>query len=188
MTFVTLPAEESDDSDFIRLVNEIISGAVATHQPNKVHIFKIDHWFGHKWLKFSGKSLGAVGTWANQLTIPPFVANRIVGQRDFDLDDSQGTYHFVGKLSNIHHQGWAAENLTRSIQQVAPTAALFWVSGDTVSTGRGSLMSYIPVEQEHWPWFVAFARKTEWNVTHRKNIHEYELRMFQQSSENTQIS
>ena len=36
---------------------------------------------------------------------------------------------------------------------MGPAAALFWFSGDTQAMGRGSLMAYIPVEAEHWPWF-----------------------------------
>ena len=171
-----------DDAHFIRLIDELISGAVVVHQPTEVLVFKIDHWFGHKWLGFSGKVVGAVGSWRKQLTIPPFVANRIVDQQRFVRNGALWSYEISGQAADVHYKGPSATNLRRTVKQVVPDAALFWYSGDTLATQRGSLMGYIPVEHDHWPWFLAFNRAADWRVARRKGIHEYEVRMFQKSA------
>jgi hypothetical protein len=43
-------------------------------------------------------------------------------------------------------------------------------------------MAYIPVEQDHRPWFLAFTRASGWKVAHRKDIHSYEVRSFQEAA------
>jgi hypothetical protein len=176
---ITLATDQTDDAALIGIVNQIICGAVVRHQPKEVGIFKIDHWFDHKWMAFSGKTLGALGVWNKKLTIPPFVANRIVNQWHYKRDEISGAYQLTDPGTNIHHQGWAAENLHRFVNQVAPNSALFWYSGNTLATGRGSLMGYIPVEDDIWPWFLAFVRQDGWRIARRKSIHEYEVRLFQ---------
>jgi hypothetical protein len=176
---LNLPADQTDDTGFVDFVNQIIGGAVLRHIPSEVSIFKIDHWFDHKWLAFSGKALGAVGVWNKKLTFPPFVANRIVHQSQYQRDASSGGYRLAASGANIHHRGQAAKNLHRFVERIAPNSALFWYSGDTLATGRGSLMGYIPTEDGIWPWFLAFVRQDGWRIAQRKSIHEYEVRLFQ---------
>jgi hypothetical protein len=177
-----LNAAPDDDEDFVGLVSRLIVGAVAAHQPGDVRIYKIDNWFDHKWLRFSGKVIGAVGIWAGDLTIPPFVSNRVVRRWHYLRDDFGSDYRLLGPGPDIHHRGWSARNLQRRVRQIVPTSPLFWFSGRTSATGRGSLMAYIPVEEDHWPWFLAFDRDTAWKITRRKNIHAYEVRLFEEAS------
>jgi len=42
-------------------------------------------------------------------------------------------------------------------------------------------MGYIPVESDHWPWFLALSRDTGWKFIRRKEIHEYEVRLFREA-------
>ena len=109
------------------------------------------------------------GFWAKRLTVPPFVANRVIDQWHYIRSEASGTYQFIGPGPNIHHQGRSADNLHRSLKQIVPTSALFWYSGNTNETGRGSLMGYIPVNEDHWPWFLAFARHGDWRRCGRKS-------------------
>jgi hypothetical protein len=132
--------------------------------------------------------VGAVGTWRKELTIPPFVANRIVHQLHFEQDHSSGVYQLTMPGKNIHHKGSSAENLSRSVKQIAPNSALFWYSGDTLETRRGSLMGYIPVEDDVWPWFLAFVRNGQWKIARRNSIHEYEVRLFESAGESHVMS
>ena len=106
-------AETDDDAKFVGLLEQIINGAVSTHQPTDVRVFKIDHWFDHKWLGFSGKVLGALGVWRNKLTVPAFVANRIVNQWQYVQNETSAEYQMAGPGPNIHLGGSAAENLHR---------------------------------------------------------------------------
>lgn len=151
-----LGCDGTDDAQFVNQVAQIIGGAVVKHSPRNVHVFKVDHWFDHKWPGFSGKVVGAVGSWRDQLTVPPFVANRIVDQWHYLLDESAARYRLESSERLIHHCGPSRDNLHRSVRNVAPRSALFWCIGDTSNSGRGSLMSYIPVEDDYWTWFIAF--------------------------------
>jgi hypothetical protein len=178
MIRLDVTSDATDDLAFVDLVAQIITGAVITHKPQSVFTFKIDHWFDHKWLAFSGKFLGAVGSWRSPLTVPPFVANRVIDQIQYALDAATSTYIPQSVGPEIHHRGRAEENLHRFVRQVAPGSALFWYSGDTTNTGRGSLMGYIPVEADYWPWYLAFIRNGQWRIARRKGIHEYVARMF----------
>jgi hypothetical protein len=178
-----LPIDAHDDARFIRIVDELVRGAVGRHHPAEVYAFKIDQWFDHKWLSFSGKVVGAVGSWRAPLTVPPFVANRRIGQWRFVRDDVSGTYRLAGKAAQVHHHGPSSGNLRRTVKRIVPTAALFWYSGATAATGRGSVMGYIPIANEHWPWYIGFDRLDDWRVTRRKGIHEYEIRLFREAAE-----
>ncbi len=176
-----LEPNSDDDPDFVALVNRLIAGTLIVHGLEDARIFKIDNWFDHKWVGFSGIRIGGVGVWRNPLTVPPFVVNRIVQQWHYRRDDS-GDYTSLGTGPNIHHRGWSGDNLWRHVQRIAPNSGLFWYSGNTSATGRGSLMGYIPVEQSHWTWFLGFVRGKTWKVARRKNIYNYEIRSFMDSS------
>lgn len=182
-----LIAASDDDRGFVELVSGLIAGAMATHRSIDVLIYKIDNWFDHKWLGFSGKTLGALGVWSRPLTLPPFVSNRIIGEWHYRRHEVGDGYRELGPSPGIHHRGWSARNLHRQVERIVPDSALFWFSGNTAAMGRGSLMAYVPVDdQEHWPWFVALARDGEWRIARRKGIHIYEIRLFQDAASKVQ--
>jgi hypothetical protein len=202
-----LGAALDDDRDFLDLATRLIAGAAKVHGPEDVLIYKIDNWFDHKWLGFSGKVLAAIGVWSSPLTLPPFVANRVVRRWHYRRDEVGDGYRVQVSPPDVHHRGWTARNLQRRVRQVVPDSALFWFSGNTAATGRGSLMAYapvdpdlwpwspdpegpagassksIPVDPDLWPWFLAFVRDPKWKVAHRKNIHAYEVRSFEEAAE-----
>jgi len=173
-----LNADPDDDPDFMELAVRLIAGATRVHAPADARVFKIDNWFGHAWLGFSGKALGQLGVWKEPLTIPPFVANRVVRQWQFRRGGEQGGYRLVGPGQTVHYHGPSGNNLHRRVRHLAPSSALFWFSGNTLATGRGSLMGYIPLEPEHWGWFLSFGREHGWRVTRGKNIDDLDVRRF----------
>ncbi|HSE23811.1 MAG TPA: hypothetical protein VLB68_19230, partial [Pyrinomonadaceae bacterium] len=59
VTTMKLLVKQNDDPQFVELVKQVISACVNESIPNKVFVIKIDNWFDHKWLGFSGK--GRVG-------------------------------------------------------------------------------------------------------------------------------
>jgi hypothetical protein len=80
----------NDDPQFVELVKCIISGLVSDDFPEQIFVMKIDNWFDHKWMKFSG--IGSVGFfWGmnapdtaldefrqDKVTFPPFNPNRVI--------------------------------------------------------------------------------------------------------------
>jgi hypothetical protein len=209
-----LASDCTDDSDFLAYVSRLISGTAEIHRFREVRVFKIDNWFDDWWLAFSGKSLGAVGVWQMQefLTIPPFVQNRIIDQGQYVRDESSGQYAFIGAGTNIHHRGWSARNLQRRVTRIVPETALFWYSGSSATNGRGSLMGYLPLDQdvcgdhatsgphirrweeklaldcERWIWYLAIVREAGWKIARRRNIQAHEVGMLERASERSIIT
>jgi hypothetical protein len=117
-----------DDSlEFIALVEQLCLGVVFRFNPKQFVVIKIDNWFGSKWLGFSGKVLGAMGSWnkpqdhpATEIRIPPFVPNRVVSERWF----SAPSYDEVPSDKSIHKQMPSSEALGRKAVIQAPETAL----------------------------------------------------------------
>ena len=53
---VNIPQKSSDDPVFLTTLNGMLANLVHAHQPSEVHFFRIDGWFDHKWLGYSGKA------------------------------------------------------------------------------------------------------------------------------------
>src|SRR2546430_17270184 len=51
---IKLLINSNDDPQFVELVTQIISGLIRDSSPREVFVMKIDNWFDHKWLTFSG--------------------------------------------------------------------------------------------------------------------------------------
>ena len=60
MKLLTTP---EDDLKFVSIVSSIIDVLTDEYKPQIIASIQIDNWFDHKWLKFSGKSLGAISIW-----------------------------------------------------------------------------------------------------------------------------
>lgn len=175
-----LELDENDDPEYVRVVTQIVAGVIRVHGPQEISIFKIDNWFSHKWLAFSGKVVGAVGSWRKELTVPPFVTNRIIAELHY-CRDASGEYQPQEFISRIHHCGASAENLRRYVSKLAPNSTLFWYSANSANNGCGSLMAHVPTDDGHWAWYLSLERRDGWQVIRRKRIHEFELRMFSEA-------
>ena len=53
MMAMQVAAGETDDPQFITLLNALVRGLVKRHTPRELWIIQIDNWFDHKWLRFS---------------------------------------------------------------------------------------------------------------------------------------
>src|SRR5262245_34045718 len=108
----------TDDLGYIESVRSIVQGAVDWCEPQEVYLTKIDHWFGDRWLRFTGKTLGAIGVWRNKLTIPPFVPSRVLDQRHLEHDLETGDYR-ADKASGVYLHQWqpSSKNFQRHVDQ-----------------------------------------------------------------------
>lgn len=176
MWYPTLEREKSDDQRFLDRVSEIVAGVATLHPSPYVRIHKIDNWFDHKWLEFSGVVMTQVGYWNKHLTVPPFHPNRIAKRWQFVRTEQTGEYELSENSPDIHYAGPSGNNLHRMVQQIAPLTSVFWLSGNSALSGRASLMAYVPIENDWWPWFVSFSRESNWEIIRRKQIHDYEIR------------
>ena len=157
---MTIECGQDDAPDFITNIEELVNGLLAVEAPSSLRLIKIDNWFGPKWLGFSGKILGALGVSMAKLTIPPFVPNRVVSEREF----SGPLYSEIEDAGLIHLSLPSSVALTRTATGIAPGAILFWYSGGSQTTGRGSAMAYIPTGLAYSNWYAEWASHKRWHL------------------------
>ncbi len=162
-----LKKQSDDDERFISRVEEAIEKIVLKNKPQSIYLIKIDNWFDSKWLKFSGKSLGAFGVFNDELAVPPFVTNRVVYEKLFSLETENKEYKISPKRKDIHISQDSESNLHRKIKTLFPNSAFLWFSGNTIKNKRGTVMSYFPFEDEYISMHIEF-ESPEWKA---KNSH-----------------
>jgi hypothetical protein len=171
-----------DDPDFHAIASRILKGSIDLYQPAKVHIVHIDSWFDANWLDFSGKVLGAIAVWRKNISIPPFHPNRVLLEAHFDRDPYLGRYSLALTAAVwLHRYQPSSENLNRSLTKLFDSAILFWYSGATARTRRGSLMQYRVSDGEVYSWYASYHCAPEWKVLHTMQISKAELAHLEKS-------
>ena len=169
-----LSIDDHDDPSFLAIIKSMITGIAELHRPGELRIFKIDHWFDDKWVGFAGKISGAAGIrQSDPVVVPPFTQNRIRGCSKWVRDDRG--YRYEGDGPEIHHVGWSPINQQEPLRHDVPDGALFWFSGDTAATDHGSLMGYVPIEDDWWMCYVGYVKIDEWKISKRVEITEDEI-------------
>jgi hypothetical protein len=165
-----LDRRATDDPALMYWLDGILAGVFDQFRPKQLYVLKVDNWFGKRWLGFSGKALGAFGVRKSELTTPPFIPSRIVSQHRFVRGERD-----VLKRPRIHVFQRSGENVNRKVEHVAPGATLFWYSGQSTENGRGSVMAYVNVGPEYWPWYVGVECSPVCRVVERVGITAAEL-------------
>ena len=165
---------------FARWASRVVKGSVFLCEPSAVHLVEVDHWFDRKWLRFSGKSLGAVAWWKDDLTVPPFHPNRVRRERHYRRAAGRPAYRLVKDGPRLHTEQPSSHNLQRRMRLLAPDTACFWYSGDASKVGRGALMAYIPNGTNWTAWYIgAVAGGSVWLPKQRVGITPSELAQFE---------
>jgi hypothetical protein len=106
-----IPNVSADDPQFIELVSRAVTGELEAKTVHGLFVIRIDNWFDHKWLNFSGIGRVAfgqyMGTWFDRdtaldefhqqgakSTFPPFTPNRVITQ-DFYRKDAIGALYVL---------------------------------------------------------------------------------------------
>jgi hypothetical protein len=165
--------EPNDDPHFLEWVEAVVVGVEEAVNTDQTFVVKIDHWFGRRWLGFSGKALGAFGVRKRKLTLPPFVPARVRSVRRFW---QEGVH--PGRLPRIHRWQRSGENLQRYVEVVVQDSNVFWYSGGSAEGDRAGFMAYMSTPEGHWPWYVGLRRKDRWGVAECVGIGPPELEAF----------
>jgi len=183
---IELIAKPHDDPEFVELVRRLISGCVNEDFPARIFVIRIDNWFDHKWLGFSG--IGRVGFgffgsylvdmdtaldefYQGQITLPPFSPKRVIEEYSFQRDES-GDYSDRDPRPYLHQRKLApsAQNLQKRIVDRIDSSILVWFSSNTKQNLRGSIMVYEVKDFEVHPWYAGFAKGEDWRVMQTKGI------------------
>lgn len=168
---ITIQPDVDDAPEFVAKVEGLANGIIVRYEPRVFILIKINNWFSVRWLRFSGKILGALGVWNNALSIPPFVPNRVVSQRRFNAPE----YREADAGKPIHIQVESTQAILRRVSEVAGGAALMWYSGRSAQSGRAAIMTYVPVSGAYSPWYTGWALDEAWTVVHPKEISQEEI-------------
>jgi hypothetical protein len=165
-----IPVEEGDDRAFTHAVEKIANSTLQQNGLKGIIVVKIDNWFGSRWLNFSGKLLGALGVRKGRLTVPPFVPARVVWQRRFSVERSG-----MEPGKPLHLDVPSEQALNRYLDVLEPGSLVLWFSGESVESGRGSVMVYVPTPNEYITWYASFTIGEELKVVELIGISLQEL-------------
>jgi hypothetical protein len=157
--------------------------AVQSHPVGR-YVVKIDNWFDHKSLNFSGK--GRVGLyygalpepdialdefWQNKITFPPFNPRRVKGEWYF-ARKTHSKYLPSLDTSLVHRRRLesSANNLHMRITDFSKSAVFVWCSSNTKVNRRGSIMVYEATGSDVSSWYAGFCLKDEWQLSQTKGI------------------
>ena len=157
---IELVPAESDVPEFLAKVELLIRGALAGVSCDRACVVKIDNWFGRKWLSYSGG--GMWGWWNADLTLPPFVLNRVVSLTHYMRSAATGDFEITATGPVVHRKQSGTSNTHQQLWKTVPGVALFWYSGNSKPNARGSLMAYLPGPEEPTPWYVEMWQSKDW--------------------------
>ena len=158
--------ETNDDPAFLARVDRIVAGVVSRSCPEEVHVIRIDNWFDHKWLTFSGSSHIH---FEKRGAFPPFSPGRVRSQVYF-CRTTRGQYEEQKPAHLVHsaEREPTSRNQKRRIVDFATSAVFVWFSSESVKNGRGSVMVYSLQQGSVSAWFAAFRRDRGWTLLHVK--------------------
>ncbi len=179
----------ADDSDFYGLLDHFFERVAYRLRPPNLFLIRIDNWFDWKWLGFAGtvpldtiSLLGPVdlptatrGVWSSgaNTTVPPFTPSRIVRQHHFRCGD--GTIQRPSTPLAVHSavRRRTAPRNERRILDICEAGWFFWLSSDSASTGRGSLLGYHANRDSVGGWYASFerSRSGRWIVSRSRNMN-----------------
>lgn len=145
---MSLKSVRHKNFDQIRFL--IMNGLIAKFAPLDWYLFEIDNWFDSKWLNFSGKTLGALGIWKSDTTVPPFNPNRIIRSARFERTVKQGEdyYKKLNQPDHIHTSQSSGENLNRKITQFSNDGIFIWYNSNAEDNDFGSILIYLVRDKE----------------------------------------
>ncbi len=187
---VNIAQKSSDDPVFLTALNGMLANLVNVHQPNEVHFFRIDRWFDHKWLGYSGTARVAFdgqpwidtaldAVWGEKLTFPPFNPNRVLEQISFERINN--AYRRNDDARTIHGplRSHSAGNLQNRVAEFTQSGLFVWFSSDTKLLDHASVMSYAVKGNTVQSWFASFRRKEDfWRVHRVKGIDKADVQVW----------
>jgi len=166
-----IPARH-DDVDFLRLVQRIANGAVATLEVHDVFLVHIDNWFDYKWL----------GWWSRkdqELRIPTFTPHRVQSEKRLLCDVDRLAWTSVDLPRPLHRRQPGRPSLAQPLSRFSGNAAFIWYSGSTATNTIGCMMFYLS-GIEGYAWYVSMKKSDRWAVANEAQITRRQIRDFEE--------
>lgn len=176
--------DNSDAPEFQEMMSFIIHKLVQTLQPNEISIVRINNWFDHKWLNYSGKQIQKFDSathpnipfvlepyWNNEVTIPPFHPNRVLSESKFRKTGTKGET-FEQAFHVFQESSKSNSNL---ISRRTNNGLCIWISSNTITNKQGSIMVYQIKNAQIETWYASMEEKGKWCVSKTKGIDKNHL-------------
>lgn len=170
----------TDAVNFIASINKIISSLIDSYRFDDVFMIRIDNWFDHKWLNYSGKSVvqfqdsqliesALQDEWREKITVPPFNPNRVLSEMFFGINSS------VGTDKTLHTVKASNDNIHNRIINFSTNGLFIWYSSETERNQKGSVMIYKVQQGKVETFYVSFENNKHWKAKQVKGITTTEL-------------
>lgn len=173
---ISIPPQEDDDPQFIKLVNQVLLRLLKQHAPAEAFVICINKWFDHKWLDFSG--IGRVNFDGgliievaldefsqDQTTFPPFTPNRVLEEYHFfHVGDKDYFESVPDKFVHRSRPSRSSKNLHKRVVDFSESGVFIWFNSKTSASQQGSLMVYTVAEGHVQTWFASFEKIGTWKL------------------------
>ncbi len=185
---VDIDSREGDEKKYIAAISSLIAVLVKEKQPEHLYVIRINKWFDHKWLKYSGKGRvkfeGSYLTdtaldsfWRDKLTFPPFNPKQIVDQLHW-CRKSDGTYGGCDKKPKLIYKRQlrsSAKNLNNRVSEFTKSGLFVWFTSNTKPNMHGSILVYLIADEEATAWYSSFKQESNWVVDKTKGIEKKQV-------------
>jgi len=180
---VNIPSQQDDDPVFVSTLVGIVQRLLKHELPEEVFVIRIDRWFDHKWLRFSGIGIVRFDDFRlhidsaldefrqDQITFPPFSPSRVLDEYHFFRVG--GTDYFESVPDRFVRRSMPAhssKNLHKRVADFSQSGLFVWFNSNTLETGHASLMVYTVNNKQVETWFASFERADAWKLLQVKNI------------------
>ncbi len=180
---VDVPATSDDDRSFLTNLNGLVARLVSESSPDVVYAVRINKWFDHKWLRYSGKGrvafdYGFAGrdtaldaSWQDQLTFPPFNPKQVGAQVAWRRSED-GAYERSEDQRPLHdpRRRHSSSNLQNRVRHFTQSGLFVWFSGLSRPNKKASVMVYSVMDEGEDAWYASLSGGRGWVVERVKGI------------------
>ncbi len=174
---VKIPCENNDDTNFLSALNGFSDQLISDLKPAEVYAIRINEWFNHKWLGYSGRGIIQFPysepyilakldkRFLDKLTFPPFNPNQVIDERYWNLEKN-GNYREAESPHNIYKKElkFNTYNWHNLVESVSSSGVFIWFSSNSKSSGCGSVMVYSVEGEDVQTWYASLSEKSGWNI------------------------
>ena len=180
---VGIPRKDGDDETFLTSIDSLISMIVNELEPHNLYVTRINKWFDHKWLRYSGRGrvkfegddtidTALDGVWREKLTFPPFNPKQ-VGQQLCWERQPDGQYQGPPEPRWIHKMrlDYSSSNMNNRVASFSESGLFIWFTSHTSTNEHGSILVYSIEGDVAITWYASFKKGEHWVLDKTKGIN-----------------
>ena len=180
---IDIDPDSKDAPGFINIIESIVNNYILDYRIDEISLVKIDNWFDHKWLNYSGKGIihfeqtphpdkvAITNFWKDKITLPPFNPKRVLSSMIYRKKG-----HSNPSFEKINHKEQrSTENLDNYLASKSENGLLVWFSSNSVINQKGSIMLYWIHSESVDTFYASIENKNGWTISQTKGINRKTL-------------